>query len=143
MLKWRAAGADEGALPLAVTCWPSLSGGDAYVNLEYEARAAFLELRGNFALAQAVYDAGLFRCGLACSAPVPAQLTTAHGCRRTQPLERLQAKFASFQARMVRSRAELRLTRLPSLLLRTLIGTLAMPHRRCARSASVKRLHWA
>jgi len=41
VLKWRAAGADEGALPLAVTCWPSLSGGDAYVNLEYEARAAF------------------------------------------------------------------------------------------------------
>ena len=47
--------------------------------LFYEARAAFFELRGGFAQAQAVFESGL--------------------ARRAQPLERLQVKFAAFKVR--------------------------------------------
>jgi hypothetical protein len=33
--------AAEALLPLTVTCWPSISGADAYLNLEYECAAGF------------------------------------------------------------------------------------------------------
>ncbi|GAB2211517.1 hypothetical protein Droror1_Dr00024832 [Drosera rotundifolia] len=41
LLKWRMQGADESALPLTINCWPSVSGNDTYVNIEYEASSVF------------------------------------------------------------------------------------------------------
>ena len=35
------AGGDEALLPLTVNCWPSISGADAYINIEYECGAPF------------------------------------------------------------------------------------------------------
>ena len=32
---------DEDAVPLTINCWPSASGGESFVNIEYECRAAF------------------------------------------------------------------------------------------------------
>ena len=32
---------DEARVPLTINCWPSVSGGDSYVNIEYEAHAGF------------------------------------------------------------------------------------------------------
>ena len=45
VLKWRMASRDEAAVPLTINCWPSRSGADSYVNIEYESSAAF-DLRG-------------------------------------------------------------------------------------------------
>ena len=36
VLKWRMQSKDEGALPLSINCWPSVSGDLTYVNIEYE-----------------------------------------------------------------------------------------------------------
>ena len=41
VLKWRFQTADESLVPLTINCWPSLSGAQSYVNIEYEASAAF------------------------------------------------------------------------------------------------------
>lgn len=41
VLKWRLQTRDESMVPLTINCWPSVSGGESYVNIEYEATAAF------------------------------------------------------------------------------------------------------
>ncbi|KAK4438368.1 Coatomer subunit delta [Sesamum alatum] len=41
LLKWRMQSADESLVPLSINCWPSVSGNETYVNLEYEASSAF------------------------------------------------------------------------------------------------------
>lgn len=41
VLKWRFSCKDESKVPLQISCWPSVSGSDTYVNLEYEAAADF------------------------------------------------------------------------------------------------------
>lgn len=41
VLKWRLQSQDEGLLPLAINAWPSISGSDSYVNIEYESQADF------------------------------------------------------------------------------------------------------
>ena len=32
---------DESMVPLSINCWPSVSGGESYVNIEYESSAPF------------------------------------------------------------------------------------------------------
>lgn len=34
VLKWRLQTRDEAVLPLSINCWPSISGGESYVNIE-------------------------------------------------------------------------------------------------------------
>ncbi|GJN07489.1 hypothetical protein PR202_ga25325 [Eleusine coracana subsp. coracana] len=41
LVKWRIQGMDESSLPLSVNCWPSVSGNETYVNIEYEASEMF------------------------------------------------------------------------------------------------------
>ncbi|MQM04256.1 hypothetical protein Taro_037050 [Colocasia esculenta] len=41
LLKWRIQGLDESAVPLSVNCWPSVSGNETFVNIEYEASDMF------------------------------------------------------------------------------------------------------
>ncbi|CAA7410864.1 unnamed protein product [Spirodela intermedia] len=41
LLKWRIQGMDEAAVPLTVNCWPSVSGNETFVNIEYEACELF------------------------------------------------------------------------------------------------------
>ena len=41
VLKWRLSPKDESMMPLQISCWPSVSGSDTYVNIEYEASEAF------------------------------------------------------------------------------------------------------
>ncbi|MQL95440.1 hypothetical protein Taro_028102 [Colocasia esculenta] len=41
VVKWRIQGMDEAALPLSVNCWPSVSGNETFVNIEYEASDMF------------------------------------------------------------------------------------------------------
>ncbi|XP_062207339.1 coatomer subunit delta-3 [Phragmites australis] len=41
LVKWRIQELDEASLPLAVNCWPSVSGNETYVNIEYEASEMF------------------------------------------------------------------------------------------------------
>ncbi|BAS93288.1 Os05g0311000 [Oryza sativa Japonica Group] len=41
LVKWRIHGMDESSLPLSVNCWPSVSGNETYVNIEYEAAEMF------------------------------------------------------------------------------------------------------
>lgn len=41
VLKWRLQSRDESLVPLSINCWPSVSGGDTYVNIEYEASDSF------------------------------------------------------------------------------------------------------
>lgn len=36
VLKWRFQSKDESLVPLAINCWPSASGSESYVNIEYE-----------------------------------------------------------------------------------------------------------
>lgn len=36
VLKWRRQTSDESAVPLTINCWPSVSGSETYVNVEYE-----------------------------------------------------------------------------------------------------------
>ncbi|RCV27997.1 hypothetical protein SEVIR_5G376100v4 [Setaria viridis] len=40
-VKWRIQELDESSLPLSVNCWPSVSGNETYVNIEYEASEMF------------------------------------------------------------------------------------------------------
>ena len=39
--RWRLQTTDESAVPLSINCWPSASGRDSYVNIEYESTATF------------------------------------------------------------------------------------------------------
>ncbi|PKA58725.1 Coatomer subunit delta-1 [Apostasia shenzhenica] len=41
LMKWRIQGMNESALPLTVNCWPSVSGRETSVNIEYEAIEMF------------------------------------------------------------------------------------------------------
>ncbi|KAK6159659.1 hypothetical protein DH2020_003040 [Rehmannia glutinosa] len=41
LLKWRMQSSDESLVPLSINCWPSVSGSETYVNLEYEAPPMF------------------------------------------------------------------------------------------------------
>ncbi|KAL4439841.1 hypothetical protein ABPG75_002842 [Micractinium tetrahymenae] len=41
VLKWRLQTREESVVPLTINCWPSISGGESYVNIEYESTAAF------------------------------------------------------------------------------------------------------
>lgn len=39
LLRWRMQSTDESILPLTINCWPSVSGSETYVNIEYETPA--------------------------------------------------------------------------------------------------------
>ncbi|RWR78900.1 coatomer subunit delta-like protein [Cinnamomum micranthum f. kanehirae] len=41
LLKWRMQSMDESVVPLTINCWPSVSGSETYVSIEYEASAVF------------------------------------------------------------------------------------------------------
>ncbi|KAF8775408.1 hypothetical protein HU200_004828 [Digitaria exilis] len=41
LVKWRIQELDESSLPLSVNCWPSVSGNETHVNIEYEASEMF------------------------------------------------------------------------------------------------------
>ncbi|XP_027160766.1 coatomer subunit delta-like [Coffea eugenioides] len=41
LLKWRMQSGDESLVPLSINCWPSVSGNETYVNIEYEAFSLF------------------------------------------------------------------------------------------------------
>nr|XP_043632209.1 coatomer subunit delta-2-like [Erigeron canadensis] len=41
LLKWRMQSKDESAVPLSINCWPSVSGNETYVSIEYEASKMF------------------------------------------------------------------------------------------------------
>ncbi|EYU33273.1 hypothetical protein MIMGU_mgv1a004406mg [Erythranthe guttata] len=41
LLKWRMQSADESLVPLSINCWPSVSGNETYVNMEYESSPMF------------------------------------------------------------------------------------------------------
>ncbi|KAG9440900.1 hypothetical protein H6P81_021065 [Aristolochia fimbriata] len=41
LLKWRMQSMDESLVPLIINCWPSISGNETYVSMEYEASTMF------------------------------------------------------------------------------------------------------
>ncbi|KAG9138718.1 hypothetical protein Leryth_021036 [Lithospermum erythrorhizon] len=41
LLRWRMQSSDESIVPLTINCWPSVSGNETYVNIEYEASSMF------------------------------------------------------------------------------------------------------
>ncbi|XP_010246765.1 PREDICTED: coatomer subunit delta-2 [Nelumbo nucifera] len=41
LLKWRIQNLDESLVPLTINCWPSVSGNETYVSIEYEASSMF------------------------------------------------------------------------------------------------------
>ncbi|KAK4773189.1 hypothetical protein SAY87_028208 [Trapa incisa] len=41
LLKWRMQSVDESMVPLTINCWPSVSGNETYVSIEYEASSTF------------------------------------------------------------------------------------------------------
>jgi len=41
VLKWRLQSRDEALVPLSINCWPSASGRESYVNIEYESSASY------------------------------------------------------------------------------------------------------
>ncbi|KAL6010337.1 hypothetical protein ACLOJK_000768 [Asimina triloba] len=41
LLKWRMQSMDESLVPITINCWPSVSGGETYVSMEYEASTMF------------------------------------------------------------------------------------------------------
>ncbi|ERN13655.1 hypothetical protein AMTR_s00049p00109690 [Amborella trichopoda] len=41
LLKWRMQSTNESLVPLSINCWPSVSGGETYVSIEYEASSQF------------------------------------------------------------------------------------------------------
>ncbi|KAK4800419.1 hypothetical protein SAY86_020906 [Trapa natans] len=41
LLRWRMQSVDESLVPLTINCWPSVSGNETYVNIEYEASSMF------------------------------------------------------------------------------------------------------
>lgn len=76
--------------------------------LYYMAFATYLELRGSFAKAEAVFKAGLERCGMHFGwAAKPHQGSwlslSCCCCRMAHPVDKLRAKHQDFQHRMVGS----------------------------------------
>ena len=74
--------------------------------LYYIAFATYLELRGSFAKAEAVFEAGLERCGMrSARAAKPYQVFQLSlswcCCRMAHPVDKLRAKHQEFQHRMV------------------------------------------
>jgi len=41
LLRWRMQSTDESVVPLTINCWPSVSGNETYVSIEYEASSMF------------------------------------------------------------------------------------------------------
>ncbi|KAJ0081096.1 hypothetical protein Patl1_12284 [Pistacia atlantica] len=41
LLKWRMQSVDESIVPLSINCWPSVSGNETYMSIEYEASSMF------------------------------------------------------------------------------------------------------
>lgn len=41
ILKWRMQAKDDSLVPITINCWPSISGGQTYVNIEYESTSDF------------------------------------------------------------------------------------------------------
>ncbi|KAM7257917.1 hypothetical protein ACFE04_013658 [Oxalis oulophora] len=41
LLKWRMQSTDESMVPFTINCWPSVSGNETYVSIEYEASSMF------------------------------------------------------------------------------------------------------
>jgi len=41
VLKWRLQSTDAAAVPISVNCWPTASGPETYLNIEYESAAAY------------------------------------------------------------------------------------------------------
>ncbi|CAA2982335.1 coatomer subunit delta-like [Olea europaea subsp. europaea] len=41
LLRWRMQSSDESLVPLSINCWPSVSGNETYVSMEYEASQMF------------------------------------------------------------------------------------------------------
>jgi hypothetical protein len=41
VLKWRFQSRDESLVPLSISCWPSASGSECYVNMEYESNVDY------------------------------------------------------------------------------------------------------
>jgi len=41
LLKWRMQSTDESMVPLSINCWPSVSGNETFVSIEYEASSMF------------------------------------------------------------------------------------------------------
>lgn len=41
VLKWRMQTSNEDMVPLSINCWPSVSGGETYVSIEYESTSSF------------------------------------------------------------------------------------------------------
>lgn len=41
VLKWRMQTSDESMVPLSLNCWPSTSGDESYVSIEYESTSKF------------------------------------------------------------------------------------------------------
>ncbi|KAK3001334.1 hypothetical protein RJ639_020871, partial [Escallonia herrerae] len=41
LLRWRMQSVDESVVPLTINCWPSVSGNETYVSIEYEASSMF------------------------------------------------------------------------------------------------------
>ncbi|KAG5548616.1 hypothetical protein RHGRI_014085 [Rhododendron griersonianum] len=41
LLRWRMQSVDESVVPLTINCWPSVSGNETYVSIEYEASSLF------------------------------------------------------------------------------------------------------
>ncbi|XP_068654219.1 coatomer subunit delta-like [Aristolochia californica] len=41
LLKWRMQTTDESVVPLTINCWPSISGSETYVSIEYESSSLF------------------------------------------------------------------------------------------------------
>ncbi|XP_042517797.1 coatomer subunit delta-like isoform X2 [Macadamia integrifolia] len=41
LLKWRMQSVDESVVPLTINCWPSVSGNETYVSIEYESSSMF------------------------------------------------------------------------------------------------------
>lgn len=41
VLKWRFATQDESMVPISVNCWPTASGAETYINIEYESSASY------------------------------------------------------------------------------------------------------
>ena len=75
--------------------------------LYYMAFATYLELRGSFAKAEAVFEAGLERCAIHFDqAAKPYQVVqlslSCCCCRMAHPVDKLRAKHQELQHRMVR-----------------------------------------
>lgn len=77
MLKWRFQSRDEDLVPLTINCWPSASGSESYVNIEYESSVDY-DLQAvviaipvpNIGHAPTVNQVGLLGCNLLGMSPL-------------------------------------------------------------------------